>query len=360
MLESFIVRRDVVSLLRELLEKYAAVATSGSREPELVLENTRLKEEKKQLAVDKKELEAKIASSCMAKSSLRTRLDALMMERGSVEAETRRSMCQDHQKELQAAREQHIRLQDRLEQSNALLKMEVDKLSLMSANSTRKGACMEETVRLKLEETLGIEVEDMSKTPQSMDLCVKLSNSFEVFVDTKNYKGTLPIKEVVKFERDRQRLKSSRSTAKGFLLMCRNQIPSSLPATLIASNLYAYKKTKDTYIVTGNSGQALFQALISIARCSEETPSTNAGGGDGGLTIEFKKILKRIIPLFQNNHVLVNRLETTLKEYKSQQTVDAAALSAQLDECERSEDLEDVLLLKSVGHTGSKRKRLNA
>ena len=373
-------RTDVQALLNEVFELYAASkspeATNALNKLRLACaETVQLKAQQtetvRQLserstecsvlqqqarALTKTNIELKMVAA--TNEALQPQLDKLRSERGTLEQTIRAKVQRENEAIVQQQREQHIRQQDRLEQTNERLQSEVDKMRLMSANSSRKGADMEHSIRAILLETLGVEVADMSKTAHSMDIRVTIADDLDVFIDTKNVTGALPAKEIAKFENDKNQLLSTTSTAHGFILMTRNQISRTVPSTLIASNLYRYRGSPTTYIVTGNSTTALFQALILVAKayvathpdaCSDES---DACGND--VIPEFNNIIRRMIPLFKNHGALVQQLEKMLKQHKKTHSVDSAALAAQLD-LSGLDGIEDVNLMKALG---SKRRRL--
>ena len=293
--------------------------------------------------------------------SLQCQLDQMSAERGLQEQDIRKTVQREHEQVIQEHREHHIRLQDRLEQTNKKLQSEVDKMSLLSANSSRKGALMEASLRTILEETLKVDVWDMSGTPHSMDIGVSIAPDLDVFIDAKNYPNTLPVKEVAKFEGDKSNLMGTNSKAHGFILFTKNTISSTVPATLVASHLFRYKGSVNTYIVTGNSVTALFQAmfLVARARCSGDVDASAkmVDDVDSSTIPEYNNILRRMIPLFRNNNTLVQGIEALMKQHKQTHKVDSAALATQFD-LSGLEGIEDINLMKSLGGSHKKRQRL--
>ena len=285
----------------------------------------------------------------------------LISEKSSFEQNLRTTISKEHEGEKQRLRESNLaeiavfehKLANVIE-TNGILETQLAEMSLLNNNASLKGGEYERVIMDEIENTLGIEVKDMSKQAKSTDLRVTLFEDCNVFVDTKNYGAkVLPSAEVAKFERDRAYLKNIDETARGFLLMTTGGIPNAHRYKYIGDNLF--KHGDNTYIITKNNTQALYKALFLVARdATSSTTLDTTVFEQRDYTNEFNNIIQRMIPLFSNNTNFMNELKKLLKSHDMERNADGAALYETVEACE-IDGLQTTKLFTAIGC--KKRKR---
>ena len=285
-------------------------------------------------------------------------LEAFRQDKFFLRETIRNELSSQHESVMHAQRDEHVRYQDRLEQKNLKMEEELQQMQLIAANSTIKGSFCERVWRDHFSQHLKVDVEDMGKTPCSMDIKIAITNDIDVYVDTKDYKATLPSKEVEKFERDRSCLRQKSDKALGFVLITKNAISNSTAATLVSSNLYKFKNFGDAYIVTNNDTAAVFQALFLIAQNHQNNGiaiEREEAACDDSLP-EFNEILRRFEPFVSNHNESVKAVEAAIKSHKLKQDIDAESV-VNLFNSTNINGLENASLIKTLSSNTKKRKR---
>jgi hypothetical protein len=379
---SFLNDPSVVEQLMSILDKYAA-----SRDPETAdvlrkyesvcakLQSYEMRyKAQTQLTAERGEnitrLEKKLFAAQKAEHKLvfvQQQLDKtereckqLRDERNSVMIKAREKVHQEHDTALQRLRDRHLGEMavqknhfEYLESKYKKVKEERDALALVNENSSKKGSAYEQVQLHNIQNTLGVHVEDMSKTAKSMDLRVEFKG-FHIYVDTKNYKRSTNTDQIRKLEADRAHLLQVDEFAKGFIMMSTSCVANTNTLEWVSDNLYRH--SPQTYIVTQNNFQALILGFIYCAWAAEKGADLEVflAAEQRDNTPSFNTIIRRTIPLLENSQTFVKNMHNLIKTHEKEHKADGAALF----EAVGSSDilgLETEKLYKAIGHKRRRR-----
>ena len=358
-----------------LLEKFeAAAASNAALERKMAVQVVQLSEKETEMTrlrgvgegARATAIELRFAKEDNTRfQNMNTRLHAdvehLRKERFLFEKQLRAQVASEihdaHVAECAVQKSQNETLKTRIQD----LETEVNAMTLVNQNASIKGATYEMATSNEIAMRLGIEIRNMSTIPNSMDLCCVLFKAFNIYIDTKNYQGPLPVKEVIKYEKDRTLLMSQDEHAHGFVLLCIKGVTNVHRYELVADGLYKHKN--NSFLVTQNNFGALYKAFMLIMQNSgKETLSALAGEAEQlecepcTCLSDFNRIMTRTVPLFQLVKQFVAKVKASVKEWESGHQSEAAALLETINSSDL--DLQTTKLMTALQTRGQKRKKV--